>query len=279
MPLSYIDRIANQSSHEGGFSEEELRASLKKVFDHLGIPVPQEGEHRLGIGHYGQSFIHRAGAVLKVVNNNEMPLLRHRHLMRPIGSAIVSETHRLDLQYGGITPVSKRAFNRINLDGHFYATIDDISIIDAKRSNTCLLKFKGNKEGVPVFFDLNSISAINESVREISKELKHTESGIKIVDMRPQENEEPDEQDAAFSDLREGFTKLFDSKEPDVETAKKFWRSMIEATAQGRLHASWMRSKAFPSILFGSIEHQDEVVPISRSYDRRLKKSAAFTLG
>ncbi len=265
---------------------------LALVFNALKLPEPQEAEYLRGHGHGGVIFMHRAGLVLRAVNNNVFDLLRHPLVMRPIGSINITQDVRLDFQYAGRSPVtfddaekSEAVFESAGLDTS-----------DVSDHNMCYLETGQHGETVraPVLFDPlylwpltnKTIRSLSGSRREFVKAATFTMAHVYdaaaeqvtarsempsiVLDLKPLPGEEPDMQDMAYGDLRDKFRGMFDMPggvgkiKVNPAAVDDFWRAVMAATSQGRLVPSWMDETP------DKIVAERNIQSISKAYDARL---------
>ena len=222
---------------------DERRASvaesLKYVFKTLDIPEPKAGEFRHGLGHFGQVFINTSGMVMRVVHNEKTPLYRHRHLMRPIGSVMLADIVRLDFQYGGETNISREEISSVEKS----LADNDLLVGDLRPANTCRLKIGtvDFPKGIPIVFDASSIHRYRHIVRNISEQQLHAQQSLRVIDMRPVEDEIPDEQDIAFDNLRQNFARAIAANDNDGNMSKEFWNATKSVKHQGLTTPSWSK--------------------------------------
>jgi len=243
---------------------DERRASvartLKQVFKKLDIPEPKSGQYRQGVGHFGQVFFNSAGIVLRVVHNEKAALYRHRHLMRPIGSVMLADIVRLDFQYAGKTNISGEEIKVMSKA--FWDA--DLDVGDLRPANSCRLNIAAVDfpKGVPIIFDASTIRRFRRKVRNISEQINDAQDNLRVIDMRPINDEVPDEQDRAFESLRENFTRVFEHGKDNSSAAKKFWDAVKDAKNTGLITPSWRKKWI--------LDHAISVNKTSRSYAKSL---------
>lgn len=259
-------------------TRNKLEKRLRNLFSGLNLPEPQEDEFHWGAGNKGLVFMHKAGCVLRVVNNNEFPLLRHPHIMRPIGSVKLDVQTRLDVQFAGACPVDYYDF----LEANQSYREGELGVIDSSPNNLCYTALKTDKfpKGVPVIFDPAMIHLPNFRFGEFilnappaPRDMEKTSTLTSpAVDMTPITGEIPDNQDIAYADLRDKFTAMFDLAigpediKLDPKAVNDFWLSMKAATKDGRLNPSWMDKTAQDHCVSGYMNFKE----MSALYDKRL---------
>lgn len=236
----------------------KIETRLRTLFHELKLPEPMGDEFNHGTGNRGFAFMHQAGCVLRVVSNKEFPLLRHKHIMRPIGSVELNAEIRLDIQFAGECPVKQDDNDKV--DRTFEQA--SLEVIDSSPNNLCYTALKTEQfpNGVPVIFDPAQITCLpllidDEFLQEgcaivtPRNILQSTARKGALVDLNPQAGEKPDEQDISYADLREKFTNMFDL-DVDADQIKldpgavdRFWNAMKASTREGHLNPSWMDKK------------------------------------
>ncbi|GEM_PF-6710709 len=278
--MDFFENIQKRVERSG---RDTISKDLRHIFSQLQLPAPQAGEYRRGPGNEGLVFLQQAGTVLRVVHEDEYPLFRHRHIMRPIGAIRLSDHYRLDLQYTGHSPISLPHYKAVEEN---YKS-DNLMVYDKDISNFC---YSGHKtpefpEGEPVMFDPQGIDELDYRVRgikirnlsaktgrlsKLTSKLFNAAPPSKILDLSPQKGEEPDGQDLAYSDLRDKFTGMFDLGQSaetitvDPDAVQTFWAAMKQATQDGRLKASWLDGD-------NKCAQDKQIDKISKNYDQRLQ--------
>lgn len=203
--------------------------------------------------------MHQAGCVLRVVSNKEFPLLRHKHIMRPIGSVELNTEIRLDIQFAGECPIQENDNDKVDLTFKQAS----LEVIDSSPSNLCYTALKTVQfpNGVPVIFDPAQITCLPPFIDDDLPQdqwvmtapprniLQSRDRKSVVIDLAPQNDEKPDEQDLSYANLRKKFTHMFDTP-ADVDritlnpdAVNRFWDAMKKATHEGLLNPSWMSKK------------------------------------
>ena len=225
--------------------EAPHKEKLQKTFEALNLPVPQSGEyyHRCST----LAFIAPAALVLRIQPRKEQPLLRHAHMLRPLGSLIIDETYRLDIQQGGPTnqseEIAQDVYKRLKQDGIF---TDDIQY---HPNNSLLIKTENLEfpDGLPVAYDPYELRCYNRKIRRFSETL----NGGNIIDLLPISDEEADDQDVVYGELREAFQNCSDERTglPDPERINDFYVRCKDYKSKGLLSSPWERSAPLLSFI------------------------------
>ena len=243
---------------------EVIAKKLSIIFEMLNLPEPHKDEYHYGIGNAGIVFVHQAGCTVRVNPESQSQLIRHPHVMRPIGSIRLDQKTRLDFQFAGSCPVTQEdtqtAYETLNKD--------EVFVTDARPENFCYTALKSVEfpRGVPVIFDPQRLNTMNSNIRDLGKQLEGASS---IIDLRPTPDEQPDIQDLSYADLRQKFLDMFildeciDTIQVDPEAVNNFWRSMKQATKDERLDPCWLAGKGSTAI--------KGIVGKSTNYDAHLR--------
>lgn len=221
---------------------KETAGKLSAVFEELNLPIPHRGEY-----HRWDStvvFLNPLGLTLRLQPTKKIPLLRHEHLLRPLGSMIVDEKLRVDITQGGQTATkekqSKAVYKKLKADRIF---TDDIK---HKPQNSLILRTVNIEfpEGIPVAYDPYKLKTYNRSIREF-KTLIHDSN---VLDMLPTEEEQPDAQDELFGELRAQFQDCVAPNSGQIDQSKlaAFYQSCTQYKQAGLLLAPWERGFKTP---------------------------------
>lgn len=222
--MDFFENVISLSQYEPTCSANECIAEeLRDIFSKINLPTPHDGEYAHGVGNIGLVFLQQTGCVLRVVSEKSYALRRHPHIMRPIGSIRLSNAHRLDCQYTGQSPITKMDLDKVEYN--FFK--DGLIVKDSYAQNFCYSNYKNASfpTGVPVIFDPNGVNLMLLSLnarkirnlsgrsglfRSFVTKLTNAQQSSRILDLSPQDGEEPDGQDFAYVDLRDKFTAMFD---------------------------------------------------------------------
>lgn len=217
-------------------------AQLADAFDALALPIPHQGEFRKG--HSTVVFLNAVGLTLRLQPRATMPLLRHTHLLRPLGSVIVNDDLRIDITQGGKTATSEKTsnavYNKLKADG---IGTDDIK---NKPQNSLLLKAVNIEfpEGIPAAYDPYVLKCYSHKIREFGDSLYDGN----VIDLLPIKGEEPDVQDEIYGELRQQFQGCVSPDTGKIEPEKlaAFYQSCKQFKAAGFLAAPWERGFKLP---------------------------------
>lgn len=208
---------------------------LSGVFEELNLPIPHRGEY-----HRWDStvvFLNPFGLALRLQPRKKMPLLRHEHLLRPLGSIIVDEKLRIDITQGGKTATKEEQSRAV----HKKLKADRILTDDIKHKpqNSLILRAVNIEfpEGIPVAYDPYKLKTYNRSIREF-KDVIHSSN---VIDMLPTAEEEQDAQDTLFGELRAQFQDCVTPNSGQIDPNKltEFYQSCRQYKKAGLLLAPW----------------------------------------
>ena len=217
--------------------DDKVCADVKKVFQNLQLPFPQEkGEFMEGTGG-GLIFLDRYGLVIRIetfsqdsdINDNPwvlQPLFQHD--CGPYGKG----PRRVILK---ICPGCKPATH-----GSYVAEVDknlaesDIHYADRQIANTGHIPYFTPKfpEGFPVVIDLPSVWRLNSAVADI-KDAVHKNLQKLGIDQDPQQQ--------IYGDLKNAMREAWPegTEKPDPGKIRDFWKLCESAVAKGILMAGW----------------------------------------
>ncbi len=242
--MNEIDAMNGDFDDPAYFLNAFQPASQGKVYNALqafGFPQPSSRQYYNGDAPI--VFCNPFGFAMRFNLASRFPLLRHPHLIRPLGAIDLGQ-YRLEIQ--PMLPLLDRSELSQKLSRHLED--DGILAQDIKNnpSNSLVLPLATQNfpRGYPVIFDPLSLKCLNATIREFSTVLPRN-----IIDLRPADGEERDIQDQAYDDLREKFAATATDANTFKDNFYVFLDACIKAKSEGRLTdlASLTHSNRMPS--------------------------------
>ncbi len=208
---------------------------LAQAFETLRLPVPLKGEfhHR-----FSQIvFINQAALTLRIQSNKRSPLLRHKHLLRPLGALKVNDALRIDIMQGGRTVTTESISYNLNKSlqkSFIYANDIAHHPANSLHLEICTKEFP---EGFPAAYDPHILTF---SKLSMAREFKASVHNSAMIDLLPSSKEKPDIQDFAYGDLRSTFQHAVnDNGEIEAEGLTRFYQACTKAAQEGRIRSPW----------------------------------------
>ncbi len=226
---------------------------LAEAAEYLELPKPERTE--IYCDSSAVLFLNPYGATLRLSDKAKTPLIRSDDIARPIGAFDVSETHRVDLTFGG--HLAEYIDSEVVQDNLDKTKIDSMDVLGHFRNCLYLPKTQTPEQpnGKPVTFDPLWLRNNNPDIRNY----KPGRDGL--YDFTPRYDETPDTQDRLYQDLRDCFTQAVRH-----EDFSPLWRALETAQNEGRLIDAWNQKL--------TVANGRNITSIAARYEKRLYDAA-----
>jgi hypothetical protein len=208
--------------------------TVRKVFNAMGMPVPQQNEFTKG-NDGTLVFLNPAACVMRIRYADNANLAEHPHILEPLGRRI-NNGLVFDINPGIPCPANFRDINRL----HKILAEDGFDIWDPLAMNFGYLPavagLAGRKQ-IPIVLDPGAAGKLSNTIEELN-------ALFPGMNLKPSRAQKPrtDMQKILYAPLREMFNAAWpaDDALPDRSKMDEFWKKCAQFKQEGKLVASWL---------------------------------------